>query len=99
MESLMGDPDLEKHRDEILRMAQRHGAQRVRIFGSAARGESGEDSDVDLLVALDEGRSLLDLIALKQEIEDLLQRSVDVVTDRALSPYIRDRVLAEAIPL
>lgn len=91
--------DLERYRDDILRIAQRHGAQRVRLFGSVARGDSGEGSDVDLVVALDEGRSLLDLVALKQEIEKLLHRSVDVVTDRALSPYIRDRVLAEAVPL
>ena len=76
-----------------------HGAPRVRIFGSVARGDSGEGSDVDLLVALDEGRSLLDLVALKQEIEGLLHCSVDVVTDRALSLYIRERVLAEAVPL
>lgn len=95
----MADLELERHRDEILRIARRHGAQRVRLFGSAARGESRADSDVDLLVALDEGRSLLDLVALKQEIEELLHRSVDVVTDRALSPYLRDRVLAEAVPL
>lgn len=95
----MPKTDLAKHRNEILRIARRHGARRVRIFGSFARGESGEGSDVDLLVALDEGRSLLDLVALKQEIEELLHRSVDIVTDRALSPYIRDRVLAEAVPL
>ena len=95
----MSNADFAKHRDEILRIARRHGVQRVRIFGSVARGESTDLSDLDLLVALDEGRSLLDLVGLKQEIEELLHRSVDVVTERALSPYVRDRVLAEAVPL
>jgi uncharacterized protein len=71
----------------------------VRVFGSLARGEGREDSDLDLLVTLGEGRSLLDLVGLKQDLEDLVHRPVDVVTERALSPYLRDRVLSEAIPL
>lgn len=69
------------------------------MFGSQARGEGSESSDLDLLVTLGEGRSLLDLIGLKQDLEDLIRRPVDVVTDRALSPYLRERVLSEAIPL
>jgi predicted nucleotidyltransferase len=69
------------------------------VFGSLSRGEGGESSDLDLLVALEEGRSLLDLVGLKQDIEDLIHRSVDVVTERALSPYLRERVLSEAVPL
>lgn len=79
--------------------ALRHRARNVRVFGSLARGEDNEDSDLDLLVTLEEGRSLLDLVGLKQDLEDLVHRPVDVVTERALSPYLRDRVLAEAIPL
>jgi len=69
------------------------------VFGSHARGEAGPESDLDLLISLGPERSLFDLVALKLDVEDLLQCPVDVVTDRALSPYIRDRVLAEAIPL
>jgi len=69
------------------------------VFGSLAQGEGTESSDLDLLVTLEEKRSLLDLVGLKLDIEDLLQRPVDVVTERALSPYIRERVLAEAMPL
>jgi predicted nucleotidyltransferase len=90
---------VEEHRDKILELAERHGASNVRIFGSLARGEGAESSDLDLLVTFDEKRSLLDLVGLKQELEDLLHLPVDVVTEPALSPYIRDRVLAEAMPL
>jgi len=90
---------LRKHRKEILDLASRHGAKDVRVFGSLARGEGNEGSDLDLLVTLGEGRSLLDLVGLKQDLEDLVHRSVDVVTENALSPYLRERVLSEAIPL
>ena len=90
---------IERHREKILELAARHGATEVRVFGSLARGEGTERSDLDLLVTLEEKRSLLDLVGLKQDIEELLHRSVDVVTEPALSPYIRDRVLAEATPL
>jgi len=74
-------------------------AKNVRVFGSLARGEGREGSDLDLLVTLSERRSLLDLVGLKQDVEDLLHRPVDVVTERALSPYLRERVLSEAVPL
>lgn len=94
----MDAPVLQRYRTEILALALHYGAGNVRVFGSLARGE-GEDSDLDLLVTLGEGRSLLDLVGLKQDLEDLVHRRVDVVTDRALSPYIRERVLSEAIPL
>jgi predicted nucleotidyltransferase len=90
---------VEAHREEILELAARHGASNVRVFGSLARGEGAESSDLDLLVTLEENRSLLDLVGLKQDIEDLLHRPVDVVTEPALSPYFRGRVLAEAMPL
>jgi uncharacterized protein len=90
---------LQKYRAEILDVAVRHGARDVRVFGSLARGEGSEGSDLDLLVKLGEGRSLLDLVGLKQDLEDLLHRPVDVVTEKALSPYLREHVLSEAIPL
>jgi predicted nucleotidyltransferase len=95
----MSSSILQKYRAEILDVAVRHGARDVRVFGSLARGEGSEGSDLDLLVKLGEGRSLLDLVGLKQDLEDLLHRPVDVVTEKALSPYLRDRVLSEAIPL
>jgi predicted nucleotidyltransferase len=93
------DPLLDRHRRQILALAERRGATSVRVFGSAARGTVRSDSDVDLLVTFETGRSLLDLIGFKHDVEDLIHRPVDVVTDRALSPYLRDRVLAEAVPL
>ena len=86
-------------RDEILRLAARHGASNVRLFGSVARGEAGPESDVDFLVELEPGRSLLDHAALLLDLEDLLGRRVDVVTDRGLRLKIRDRVLREAVPV
>jgi predicted nucleotidyltransferase len=90
---------LQDKRDEILRIAAAHGAQNVRVFGSVSRGEAGAKSDVDLLVKLEPGRSLLDLIAIKQELEDLLGRKVDVLTEDAVSAYIREQVLKEAVSL
>ena len=84
---------------EIERVARSHGAQSVRVFGSRARGDASQESDLDLLVRLEPGRSLLDLIAIKQDLEDILHLSVDVVTEAGLSPYLRDRILAEARPL
>jgi predicted nucleotidyltransferase len=88
-----------QHRAEILAVAAQHGARAIRLFGSVARGDARADSDVDVLIDLEPGRSLLDLIAIKQDLEDILGRSVDVVTEAAISPYLRQRVLAEAIPL
>jgi predicted nucleotidyltransferase len=91
--------ELKEKRKEILAVASRHGARKVRVFGSLARGESGKESDVDFLVELEPGRSLLDVIAIKQDLEELLQRKVDVVTEAAVSPYIRSDVLSQAISL
>ncbi len=88
-----------ENRDDILRVAARHGASNVRIFGSVARGEASPGSDLDLLVSLAPGRSLLDHVALWQDLEDLLHCKVDVVSEKALHWYIRERVLEEAAPL
>ncbi len=96
----MGVEDLLKgKREEILRIAAVYGARNVRVFGSVARGEAGPDSDLDLLVEMAPGRSLLDLIAVEQDLEDLLGRKVDVLTEAAVSPYMREAVLKEAVRL
>jgi uncharacterized protein len=84
---------------QILRIAARHGARNVRLFGSASRGELRRGSDVDFLVTMGKGRSYLDLVALWQDLEELLGRKVDVVTDRGMSPYLRANILGEARPL
>ena len=86
-------------RGDILQLAAQHGAHNVRVFGSVARGESGPTSDIDFLVEMDHGRSLLDLIELSQELETFLQRKVDILTDEGLSPYLQQRIHAEAVPL
>jgi predicted nucleotidyltransferase len=87
---------IDQNRDEILRIAARHGARNVRVFGSVARGEDRTDSDVDLLVEMESNRSLLDLVGLEQDLEDLLRRDVDVVTDASIHPDLRPRITAEA---
>lgn len=88
-----------ERRREIFRLAAGHGARNPRLFGSVVRGEAREDSDLDILVQLDTDRSLIDHVALVQDLEDLLNCRVDVVNERALDRTIRDRVLAEAVPL
>lgn len=90
---------LKAKREEILRAASRHGARNVRVFGSVARGEADEHSDIDLIVEFEPGRSLLDHAGLWLELQELLGRKVDVVSDRGIKPRIRERVLREAVPL
>ena len=90
---------LKTHRKEILETATRNGAVNVRVFGSVARGEDRPDSDIDFLVNLESGRSLLDLARLLRELNTLLGHPVDVVTEAGLRPRIRSRVLKEAHPL
>jgi predicted nucleotidyltransferase len=84
------------HREEILATARKHGAYNVRVFGSVARGEARPDSDIDFLVSLEAGRSLMDLARLLRELQSLLGRNVDVVTEAGLRPRIRPQVLREA---
>jgi len=90
---------LHQKREEILRIAGKYGARRVRIFGSIARGEADASSDVDFLVELGTGRSLLDLGGLQFKLEALLGHQVDVVTERGLKPLMRGRILQEAVPV
>jgi predicted nucleotidyltransferase len=84
-------------REAIAATAAACGASNVRLFGSVARGEDREDSDVDFLVRLEPGRSLLDLVRLEARLEELLGRPVDVVTEASLAEPMRSHVLAEAI--
>ena len=84
---------------EILDLAGRHGAHGVRVFGSVARGEATEQSDLDLLVAWEPGRSLLDHAGLVRDLEELLGVKVHVGTDKSLHWYVKERILREATPL
>jgi len=90
---------LQSKRDEILRIARAHGARNVRVFGSAARGDADETSDVDFLVEFEPGTSLLQHGAMIAELEELLGRKVDVAPEKTLRERVRDKVLLEAIPL
>ena len=90
---------LAANRESIIRLANLHGARNVRVFGSVARGDATEASDVDFLVEMEEGKSLLDLVGLWQDLQDLLGRRVDVISDGGISPYLRAKILAEAVPL
>jgi predicted nucleotidyltransferase len=96
---MTGHPLLDRNRGEILRLAAKYGASHVRVFGSVARGEADSASDVDFLVDLEHGRSLLDLGGLQYELESLLHRPVDVVTERGLKARLRERVARDAIPV
>jgi uncharacterized protein len=90
---------LQEKREEILRIASKRGAKNIRVFGSVARGEADSESDIDLLVDLEPGRSLFDLGGLLMDLQDLLDHKVDIVTERGLRERIRERVLREAVPL
>lgn len=90
---------LRKKRDTILRIAKKYGARTVRVFGSMARGEANSTSDLDLLVEMESDSTLFDIVAIKQDLEDLLGCEVDVVTEASISPYIREEVLKEAVNL
>jgi len=86
---------LRLRRADVIRLAAGHGARNVRVFGSVVRGESTASSDVDFIVDMDPDRSLLDLVALSDDLEALLGRSVDVLTTRSIHPYVRDRIAKE----
>ena len=94
MHPLIGD-----NRAQILALAERHGLRDVRVFGLMVRGDTDDASDVDLLVSLPSDKTGLALGGLLMDVQDLLQRRVDVITERGLHPALRDRVLKEARPL
>lgn len=90
---------LESKKEEIRQIAARHHARNVRLFGSVVHGRSDDASDIDLLVELEPGCGFLEHAALIRELEQLLGRKVDVVSEKGLRPRIRDRVTREAVPL
>lgn len=90
---------LRAKREALIALADRYKAENLRIFGSVARGEEDENSDVDILVHFRQGASLFDLMDLKEDTEELLGLEVDIISDRGLSPYLASRILDEARPL
>ena len=90
---------LHEKRDDIRAIAAKHGAYSIRIFGSAVRGEAGPDSDIDFLIDVSSTTSSWFPAGLILDLEEILGRRVEIVTEKALNPYIRDRVLREATPL
>ncbi len=94
---MSGLEKIKKHRKQIRILAARHGAVHLRAFGSAARNMDKPDSDLDILVTMQPGHDLLDIIALEDELDALLGQKTDVVSDEELSPYMRDRILREAV--
>ena len=90
---------LRDHRADIMELACSYGIRRVRVFGSVARREERPDSDVDFLIQFEPGRSLLDQVGFRQDLEEMLGCRVDVVAEGGISPYLKDRILGEAIPL
>jgi len=87
------------YRKRIVDLARSHGARSVSVFGSLARGEDDAESDIDLLIELDTDRSLLDIVAMKLDIEDLTGRKVYIVTRKGMSPYLADKIFEEAVLL
>lgn len=94
---MSGMEKIRLNRDGILSVAAKHGAERLRIFGSAVHNTDGPGSDIDFLVSMRPGRDLFDLVAFKRELDALLQQPADVVTDEELSPHLRRRIMSEAI--
>ncbi len=90
---------IKQNRIPILAAATRYGAEHLRVFGSVIRHEERPDSDIDFLVTMQPGHDLLDLIALGQELEALLHKKTDIVSENALSPYLKDRILHEAVAI
>ena len=86
-------------REIVLPVLRRHGITRAGIFGSVARGDATTESDVDILIELDVQASLLDVVGIKLELEDVLGRRVDLVQYAAIKPALRDRILREEVPL
>ena len=90
---------IQDKKEQILALATKHGALNVRVFGSVANGTADQDSDIDFLVDLEQDRSLFDLGGLLMDLQKLLNRNVDVVTENGLHWYIKDRILSEAKPI
>lgn len=95
----MNREDVEQLRVKIASILEKAGVIHSAVFGSFARGEAGEDSDIDILIEFRGEKTLLDFIALKLELEAALSKKVDLITYKSLSPFLRDRILKEQVQL
>ena len=91
--------ELKSKRSQIRRISEKHGVTNLRVFGSVVRGEQNGQSDLDLLVKMAPARDLTDLVSFAQDMQAMMQVRVDVVSEGGLSPFLRDRIIAEAISL
>lgn len=96
---MSGLEKIKQHRARIIAIATRYGAGHLRAFGSVVRNEDRADSDIDFLVTMQPGHDLLDIVALAQELEELLHQKTDVISDEEVSPYLKDRILKEAVAI
>ena len=90
---------LRKHRSEVIKIAKSHGARDLKVFGSVVTGKEHEGSDIDLLATFDPGVDLFDMAQLELSLSEVLGVEVDVIPENSLRPFLRDRVLEEAVPL
>ena len=90
---------LKQNKEQLLKIASKRGASNIRIFGSVSREEDTAESDIDFLVSLEQGRSLLDLVGLQQDLSSYLLRNVDVISDDGINKYLREKIIKEAQPL
>jgi predicted nucleotidyltransferase len=90
---------LRTHRGEVIRIAKLHGAHHLKVFGSVVTGQEHSESDIDLLATFDAGVDLFDMVRLEFALGEVLGVTVDVVSEKSLRPFLRDRVLCEAVPL
>jgi predicted nucleotidyltransferase len=90
---------LQEKRQEVLQIAERYGVRNIRVFGSTVRGEDRPDSDIDLLVRMEDARDLFDFIGFKLDIADLLGKKIDLISENGIHHLLRERILHEARPL
>lgn len=95
----MNNQAIQEIKVKIVPVLKRAGIKRSAVFGSLARGESREESDIDILVEFEKEKTLFDFVELKRELEVILGKRVDLITYRSLSPFLRERILREQIPL
>jgi len=92
--------DLQNHRDEIYKIADKYGISNIRIFGSVARGEETQNSDIDMLVTISKHKGMaFDLVRFEREFSEKFQKKTDVISENGVYHFLRDKIFSEAVPL